>query len=928
MNNPNKSGLSDLAVLVSRRTFGINRVSRLAKSVKGNGRLKFKSILFNIQLWVVSVLIICSILSLFVAWDQDYSVKYRTICNLVCVFVAYVGSFFAFSYIRQHTNKKANDQVNINDSPVQVLRNGAQKTITLSDVVVNDIVVLEEGSIVPADGILLRSAGIRVDESTVGGNNDVYKRVGAIPNSNNVYPSDWMIGGSIVFEGNGTMKVTRVGNQTEYGRSTAVETSNVDSRVPYVFLVDVVSRKVSFYILLYSLLVLIVCYVTGSADTLYSILTIPTNFIVAVLPIIVPYAIAMITHLANKRIAKMGVKVKNMNTPYALGMTSSIISGRFGLISSGLMNVTKVFVGCASTKDSWLPIQSKKVSQDVISLFYKALSLSTSASIKDADNASKRHISGAAEESAIVRWLYENHVDVHQYRQEDVVIDRILSMRESGLCAVMVEGETENYVFVQGRPKEVFSLCRYVQCETGKIEIDEYIRLIYKAAKSESPYLVSVAYARVPSSVKKIGSLESLETFRMSLLGLVYIDDSIREGVKEFVYSMRNSHIDVRIITSLRKESAVLLASKAYVINEYEATHTTSDDSVCLTSEEIKSRNQGRLPYGVLKKMKVISQVSLSDRIDIVKTLQQNGEIVTLISSEARVEHLRDLVDVSVTMRRAGSETHNGNEVSINRNHLRTLNNAISLGKMLIRNEGRVYSVMMGLSFALVVLNTISMVTCGTAIISIIQMFWLDIVCIGISALAIVYIQNDRSLKKASSLNVYNNFTTKTDFFKLAIVYAVFDFALVFTFWLMSAKMDIVQVSDIWNQTIQFGLPTDSDAQFSVYERTLIMTLIVMCTFWSLVIVRVFDSSESLFYRMRHYWRFYLIALLIPLTHYLLVYFDGGLVMARSENPMDWIYMMGFSSVMLLYVELRQFVKRCYLSRKRKSQKKICRVNN
>ncbi|MDO4462717.1 MAG: cation transporting ATPase C-terminal domain-containing protein [Bacteroidia bacterium] len=916
MNNPNISGLNDLSVLASRRTFGVNRVSRVFKAVKDKNA-KFKAIITNVQLWMIVVLVLCSIFTLIAAWDEGDRIRYRTIVNLVCVFIAYICSYIAFSYIKKHTNKQARDQININDIPVQVHRNGRPKTIPLSEVVVNDIVILEEGSFVPADGILVRSAGISVDESNVGGNNDVSKRVGAQPNKSTVYPSDWMICGSVVIEGNGLMKVTRVGNQTEYGKSTNLETSNVDSRIPYVYLIDRTSKVVATYILIYSILILGICYFIGSTETLYSILMIPTNFIVSVLPIVVPYAMAIINHLANKRIANMGVKVRDLNTPYALGMTSTIITGRFGVISNGMMTVTKVFLGCNAEKDAWLPLElAAEKAPEVLSLFHKALSLATTAGIKDHDNPNKRHITGAAEETAIISWLYDNNVDVHHLRLSERAIDRVLSMRDKGVCGVLVEGEEENYVFVHGRPKEVLSYCRYVMTGEGRVEIDEYVRLIYKAAKAESPYMVSVAYARVPSNVKKIDDA-SLGTIKLTLMGLIYIDDSIREGVKEFVSSMRNTNIDVRLVTSLRKESAALLAAKSNVISEEEALNTEGVDSVCKTTEEIKQYNQGRIPYDEIKKMKVISQVSLSDRVDMIKSLKNNGEIVMIVSSENRVEQVQDMADVFVIMRRANSDTHRGDEVSINKDHLRTLRDAIGLGKMLIRSGGRLYSYMLGLSVALLLLNTIGMLTCGSAIMSIIQIFWLDVVAICTAAIAIAFIQNDRSIN-TTSISMYNSFATKTDFTALAILYAVFEFGFVFVFWLMAAKMDLTQVSDLWHQEIQFGIPTDPSVQFTVHERTMIMTLMVMCTFWSLIVSRVFGSSESIFYRIRHYWKFYLTTSIIPICHFVLVYFNGDLVLAKSETVMDWVYLMAITSVILIYVEIRQLVRRCILSRKRK----------
>lgn len=918
MNRPNKTGLNDLAVLNSRRAFGVNKVSRLGNAVK-EGQFTLKSLFTNVQFWVVTILIVCTGLSLYLVREEDGDVRYRVLFNAVCVFASYIVSIFTLTYVSHHTQKKANDQINILNNPIQVLRNGRQITVNLSDVVVNDLVVLEEGNTIPADGILLKSAGMRVDESTVGGNNDVYKRVGAGPSKGrgNVYPADWMIGGSVVFEGNGTMKVTRVGDQTEFGRSASLESGNVDDRVPYVYLVGKVSKCVAAYILIYSILIFAVCFLVRDG-LLYHILTIPANFIVAVLPIIVPYVVSLITHQANKKLSKMGVKVKNMNTPYALGMTSTIISGRFGIVSSGMMTVTKAYVGCAPTKDSWILVDDKAtMPESVIKLFYKSLSLSISVSIKDASNPQKRSFSGTAEEIAMVNWMYDNGIDVAEQREGDVVLDRLLSMRESGICSVLVQGDNENFIFVQGKPKEVFAHCRYVQSAEGRIEIDEYIRLLYKSTKVESPYIVSVAYARVPSSVKKIGSVESLKTIKMTLLGIVYIDDHIRQGVNEFAYSMETSNVGVKIVTSLRKESAALLAQKSNILNDYEASHLEDEDSLCLTSEELMLRNNGRIPYDAIKKMKVISQVSLSDRLDIVKTLQQQGEIVMVVASEARVEQLQDVADVAVTLRSENSDTHRVNEVSINRNHLYTLQTAIKIGRGLIRNEGRIYSLMVGISIALVVLNSLGFLFSGSPIMSIIQMFWLNIVCIGISAFAVTSIKEEVSLKDPT-MNDYNNFAKKTDFIRLAIVFAIFDIAMVLSFWLIASKMEITQVSDIWTKDIQWGLPTNPREQFSVYERTIIMTLFVMCVFWNLVSVKIFGNSESMLSHFTSYWKLYLMACLIPATHFLMVQFGQDWVLAKSINAMDWVYLLGFTSLFLVYIEIRQFVKRCFFSKRPK----------
>ncbi|MCQ2215712.1 MAG: HAD-IC family P-type ATPase [Bacteroidales bacterium] len=911
MKKPNKTGLDDLAVLNSRRMFGINRMSLVTNAVKESSFFSW-SLLKNVQFWVITVLIVCTALSLYLVSDEEYPVWYRTVCNLICVIAAYLISMVVFYYLRHQTKKSADNLVNIHNNQVKVVRNGVKHTVSVSDVVVNDIVMLEEGTTIPADGILLKSAGLRVDESVIGGNNDVPKRVGAgTSHDNDIYPSDWMMGGTVVFDGNGMMKVTRVGDQTEYGKVYHGSKNTIAEKIPFVILVSKVSKMVAGCILVYSALVFLYVYFFGTSWTPYRIITIPVNFIVAALPVIVPYAVSIITLVANRKMAEMGVKVKDMNTPYAMGMISTIISGRFGLITSGLMNVTNVFIGCSPDKNSWIPAPKFEDNPSELDiLFYRALSLvATAGREEDSDNKTKKFLTGAAEESAIMKWMNDNNVPVAKFRENEVIIDRVLSMRDAGMCAVLVEGDGENYVYAMGMPKELFACCRYVQSVNGRHMVDEQVRELYDKAKSESPYLLSVAYARVPQSIKRLESAENLTTVKMTLLGLIYIDDRIRQGISAFSYSMENSNVKVKVITSLRKESAVHLAHKASIVNDYEANNLDGEDSVCLTSQELMERNNGRMPYEVLDKMKVISQVSLTDRFEIVRTMQQNGEIVAVTASELRVEQLQDVADVPITMRSEQSELHNGTVVSINKNHLDTLHNAIKMGRQLIRCEGRIYDLMIGLSLALVALDTAGILLSGGPIISIIQMFWIDIVCIGIATFAMLSITTEESLNSQST-HKYSKFARSTDFVKLALTIAVFDFLMVFAFWMFSAEMDITQVSDLWTKELKWGIPTNPSEQFSVYERTIIMTLLVMCTFWNVIILKVFGSTDSLLTNVNRYWKFFLMALLIPFTHFLMIHFGGDYVITKSITYMDWVYLIAITSILAIYIEIVQFIRR------------------
>lgn len=920
------TGLSEMGVVYSRKKFGINRMERTGGS-ETEGYVLLSPFLKNVQLWVIGILLACCLASYFLIDPEDVNMRYRAVCNLVCVVLSYAVAYVVLRFISKHTQKKTRAQVNFDGEKVQVRRGDKSMTVTALDIVVDDIVLLEEGVIVPADGILLNASGLRVDESLIGGNNDVLKGVGLGPttDASHIYPQDWVMGSSSVVEGTGVMKVTRVGVQTEYGRSRVATKRDEAVRVPFIMLISKVAQMVSLVSILYSVLLIIICLSIGSIKTIIDVLSVPTNILTALLPIGIPYVMSIALYVANNRLGRMGVRVKDMYTPFMLGMISSVITGRLGLITNGNMKVQRVKLGYSPKKEDWLLIDAEdsvgfikeedeySVSREALEFFHKGIALSTTAFVGRESERSRPREYGSTEEITMLNWLSSCGVDIESLRKDAVVIDRMSSRRESGMCAALVQGDAINTIYIHGKPKEVASLCSMVQCGDKQIENDYTIYKSFEKSIENTPYnILTIAYAHVPAAIKKIDSVEQLRSYKFILLGFMCIEDTARSGIAQFVRNMWGVNIDVKIVSSLEKQMIDNMAAKSGLVDtESGVEQKGGAGSQSKTLGEILSENGGVVTYDSIKSVRAISQAPLSERLNIVRTMQNNGEFVAVVSSERRIDQLQEIADVSIVMRKTTSDNHSGTEISIYKDHLNVMERALRLGREMIRYEGRLYGLMMGVSATLVLLNTLGIVLAGSYIISVVQMFWLNIIDTAIMGIALLVLRGEKSLSSQST-GVYNKYVKSTDFVPYIIMVFVYDFIVVFLFWLLSAGMDIVQISDLWTKELVWAIPTDVASQFSVYERTLIMTIFTMCIFWNLISIKAFGSTKSLFrcFIDKTTFRFILISLFIPLSHFMVVVYGGNIVMTATMSLMDWVYVALGTSAIIIIVEIRQLIKR------------------
>ena len=663
-------GLSAKEVTESRLRNGINILT------PPPGVPLWKKFLSKFSDPLILILLIAGILSLGISFYDYFGLGHGadSFIEPVGIFIAiFLATGLAF-YFEYKADKEFDllNQVN-DDEPVQVIRGGNMTEIPKKDVVVGDIVKLNTGNDIPADGILLDASSLSVDESTLTGEPSCRKTTDPMHFDNEAtFPSDHVLRGTRVIEGHGIMKVLAVGDSTENGKVfTAAQIDN-SVKTPLNEQLDGLGKlisKISYILATVIILGRIIVYFTNYdfewmpfiSYMLQSIMVAVTLVVVSV-PEGLPMAVTLSLAYSMRRMLKSNNLVRKMHACETMGAATVICTDKTGTLTENQMRVYKT--------DFFIP-------QSDASYIYQGIAVNSTAELDHSSEKTK--VLGNPTEGALLLWLENQGIDYNKLRSEVSMVEELPFSTERKYMATVVNNEKDTKIlYVKGAPEIIFGLCKHYPEGVSKEGIDSLL-LGYQAQAMRT---LGFAYQIIKDGDKTIDDKRVIAD-NLTFIGITAISDPVRATVPAAVKEVLDAGIKVKIVTGDTPGTAKEIARQIGLWND-----DIDNDNNIITGEEFANIPDSSLPSEV-SDFKIIARARPMDKKRLVETLQLNNEVVAVTGDGTNDAPALKAAHVGLSMGDGTSVAKEASDITIVDNSFTSIGRAVMWGRSLYQNIQR-----------------------------------------------------------------------------------------------------------------------------------------------------------------------------------------------------------------------------------------------
>ena len=831
---------------------------------------------------IIQILLVAAFVSLILAFIEHNFME--TIGIFVAVFLATTVGF----YFERDAAKKFNVLTALSEEqPVKVRRGGKVMQIPRHDIVVGDVVLIEVGDEVPADGELLVSTDLQINESTLTGEPITEKNTEG--GGDGAYPRNVILRSTMVMNGRGEFVVTAVGDATEIGKVAQKSTEQTSVKTPLYVQLDKLASMISKVGSVVSVAAFVIFLVHdiltnpawGGKDYFYMAEIVLDYFMMAVTLIVMavpeglPMAITLSLALNMRRMLKSNNLVRKLHACETMGAVTVICTDKTGTLTQNQMQV-----------DELLPKDDNQHLLDV------AIAINSTAEL-DEDKAI-----GNPTESALLLWLKSQDKDYRELRHQAKVLKQQPFSTEKKYMATIAEMDGEKYLLVKGAPEIVLDLCEMEERYRNQAlrELDEWQ---HKAMRT-----LAFAYRRIDrgeaaseKSVPTIGQLLSAKDF--TLQALVAITDPIRKDVPAAVKECRHAGIEVKVVTGDTAATAMEIGKQIGVFED-EAENIGADgdmtslDQQMITGEQWEALSDEEA-YKRAKDIRVMSRARPTDKQRLVAMLQKHGEVVAVTGDGTNDAPALHYAHVGLSLGSGTSVAKEASDMTLLDDSFKSIANAVMWGRSLYRNLQRF------LFFQLVVNVAALLLVLGGSIIgtemplTVTQILWVNLIMDTFAALALASLP--------PSHEVMNDKPRKaTDF----IINKGMAFGILFcgiAFFIVMFAMLIY-------------CERRGKGGVDVHELTVFFTTFVMIQFWNLFNAKSLGSNRTAF---RHFLKdkgMILVLALVLVGQWLIVTFGGEMFRTVPLSLTEWLVIIGATSIILWVGEIWRAFKRLLAKRK------------
>ena len=832
---------------------------------------------------IIQILLVAAFVSLILAFIEKNFME--TIGIFVAVFLATTVGF----YFERDAAKKFNLLTALSEEqPVKVRRNGKVMEIPRHDVVVGDVVLVEVGDEVPADGELIVCNDLQINESALTGEPIAEKSLEG--GGDGAYPRNVILRSTMVMNGRGEFVVTAVGDATEIGKVAKKSTEQTSVQTPLHVQLDKLAKMISkvgsvvsvaafFIFLIHDILT---NPAWGGKDYFYMAEIVLKYFMMAVTLIVMavpeglPMAITLSLALNMRRMLKSNNLVRKLHACETMGAVTVICTDKTGTLTQNKMQVSAL-----------------ELKQGDEALLDTAIALNSTAELNDGKPI------GNPTESALLLWLDAQGKDYEELRKQVNVLKQLPFSTERKMMATLAEVDGETYLFVKGAPEIVMKKCIIedrMQRQTAE-ELDEWQ---HKAMRT-----LAFAYKKIEASIMRTSRTSTAEVVALldandlQLQAIAAIADPIRPDVPAAVQECRHAGIEVKVVTGDTAATALEIGKQIGVFEDEPENigadgSLTSLDQQMITGEEWEALSDEEA-YERAKDIRVMSRARPTDKQRLVAMLQKRGEVVAVTGDGTNDAPALHYAHVGLSLGSGTSVAKEASDMTLLDDSFKSIANAVMWGRSLYRNLQRF------LFFQLVVNVAALLLVLGGSVIgtemplTVTQILWVNLIMDTFAALALASLPPSHEVMKEKPRKASDFIINKSIGFGILFCGIVF-FLVMFALLVYCERR--------------------GKGGVDVHELTMFFTTFVMIQFWNLFNAKALMSHHTAF---RHFLKdkgMILVLVLVLVGQWIIVTFGGEMFRTTPLSLHEWLLIIGSTSVVLWVGELWRAFKRMIAKRR------------
>ena len=832
---------------------------------------------------IIQILLVAAFVSLILAFIEKNFME--TIGIFVAVFLATTVGF----YFERDAAKKFNLLTALSEEqPVKVRRNGKVMEIPRHDVVVGDVVLVEVGDEVPADGELIVCNDLQINESALTGEPVAEKSLEG--GGDGAYPRNVILRSTMVMNGRGEFVVTAVGDATEIGKVAKKSTEQTSVETPLHMQLDKLAKMISkvgsvvsvaafFIFLIHDILT---NPAWGGKDYFYMAEIVLKYFMMAVTLIVMavpeglPMAITLSLALNMRRMLKSNNLVRKLHACETMGAVTVICTDKTGTLTQNKMQVSAL-----------------ELKQGDEALLDTAIALNSTAELNDGKPI------GNPTESALLLWLDAHGKDYEELRKQVNVLKQLPFSTERKMMATLAEVDGETYLFVKGAPEILMKKC-IIEDRMLKQTAEELDEWQHKAMRT-----LAFAYKKVETSIMRTSRTSTAEVVALldandlQLQAIAAIADPIRPDVPAAVQECRHAGIEVKVVTGDTAATALEIGKQIGVFEDEPENigadgSLTSLDQQMITGEQWEALSDEEA-YERAKDIRVMSRARPTDKQRLVAMLQKRGEVVAVTGDGTNDAPALHYAHVGLSLGSGTSVAKEASDMTLLDDSFKSIANAVMWGRSLYRNLQRF------LFFQLVVNVAALLLVLGGSVIgtemplTVTQILWVNLIMDTFAALALASLPPSHEVMNDKPRKASDFIINKSIGFGILFCGIVF-FLVMFALLVYCERR--------------------GKGGVDVHELTMFFTTFVMIQFWNLFNAKALMSHHTAF---RHFLKdkgMILVLVLVLVGQWIIVTFGGEMFRTTPLSLHEWLLIIGSTSVVLWAGELWRTFKRMIAKRR------------
>lgn len=876
------SGLTSAQVEESRRLNGVNILTPPAKEPL------WKQFLAKFRDPLIIILLVAGALSIGISCYEFWGLH-----QAADVFFEPAGIFIAILlatgmafYFERKADKEFALLNQVNDEePVQVIRDGHATTVARKDVVVGDIVILNTGEEIPADGELLEAVSLNIDESTLTGEPICHKttdRTQFDPEA--TFPSDHVMRGTKVMEGHGVMRVLKVGDATENGK--VFEAAQIDdglktpldqqlerlgaliSKFSYVIGILIIAGRIALYFINMDFE-----WLGFMAYFLQSVMIAVTLVVVSV-PEGLPMAVTLSLAYSMRRMLKTNNLVRKMHACETMGATTVICTDKTGTLTQNQMQVFRTNFFVPSSESLYID---------------EGIAVNSTAQLDLSGE--KPSVLGNPTEGALLLWLRSQGENYETLRAGATRLEELPFTTERKYMATVVRSASgKDVLYVKGAPEIVFGMCTDTSGVT-KAEIDAQL-LEYQ---NQAMRTLGFAYQELQPGDATISDGKVTAT-GLRFIGIVAISDPVRAEVPDAVSEVLDAGIKVKIVTGDTPGTAKEIGRQIGLWDDSRDT-----DRNIITGVEFAELSDSALLNRV-GDLKIIARARPMDKKRLVEALQKRGEVVAVTGDGTNDAPALKAAQVGLSMGDGTSVAKEASDITIVDNSFSSIGRAVMWGRSLYQNIRRFILFQMTVNVAACLIVLAGAFMGMQSPLTVTQMLWVNLIMDTFAAMALASLPPTRSVMRDKPRD-QRDFIINHPMWRSIIGVGVAFFAI------LIGLLYYMQHTDVTSLTQIGRLPWVSGHNMSPYELSLFFTIFVFLQFWNMFNARAFATGRSAFH-FKGCKGFLSIALLILVGQIAIVSLGGEFFTVVPLKFTDWLIIIASTSLVLWIGEFLRLFRR------------------